>query len=208
MPRARLWQRLELATQNPITLLVAPVGAGKTLGVSGWLRRTGRSMEGTTWVHADPSWTPKRLKTVLESAARPGQETTPWPRLVVVDDAHELPPSTLRMIDERLNEAPLDMRVLLLSRWDLPLTRLVPELLGHSTTLRGELLRLDPAESARLVIEHARTEDPAVLRAVFERAKGWCALVVLTARAIATAPDPVADADRYAAGGASVADQV
>ena len=100
------------------------------------------------------------------------------------------------------------MRLLLLSRWDLPLARLVPELLGHSTTLRGELLRMDPAESARLVIEHARTEDPAVLKAVFERAQGWCALVVLTARAIATAPDPLAAADRYAAGGASVADQV
>ena len=208
VPRARLWQRLDVATQNPLTLLVAPVGAGKTLGVSGWLRRIGRSMEGTTWVHADPSWRPARLETVLKSASRPGQETTPRPRLVVVDDAHELPPSTLRMIDERLNEEPLDMRLLLLSRWDLPLTRLVPELLGHSTTLRGELLRMDPAESARLVIEHARTEDPAVLRAVFERAQGWCALVVLIARAVAAAPDPLAAADRYAAGGASVADQV
>jgi LuxR family maltose regulon positive regulatory protein len=207
VPRARLWQRLDLATQNPLTLLVAPVGAGKTLGVSGWLRRTGRSTENTTWVHADSRWTPKRLGKVLESAAGAGQETTP-PRLVVVDDAHQLPPSTLRMLDERLNEAPLDMRLLLLSRWDLPLTRLVPELLGHSTTLRGELLRMDPAESAQLVIEHARTEDPAVLKAVFERAQGWCALVVLIARAIATAPDPLAAADRYAAGGASVADQV
>jgi ATP/maltotriose-dependent transcriptional regulator MalT len=205
--RARLWERLDVATQNPLTLLVAPVGAGKTLGVSGWLRRTGRSLEGTTWVHADRSWTPVRLEALLESV-RPGQDSKADPRLVVFDDAHELPPATLRMIDHRLNQSPLDMRLLLLSRWDLPLAKLVPELLGHSTTLRGELLRMDPAESAQLVIEHARTEDPAVLKAVFERAKGWCALVVLTARAIATAPDPLAAADRYAAGGASVADQV
>ncbi len=207
VPRARLWQRLDVATQNPLTLLVAPVGAGKTLGASGWLRRSERSTE-ATWLHADRSWTPKRLEALLESSAGKGDGTTPWPRLLVVDDAHALPPSTLRMIDSRLNEAPLDMRLLLLSRWDLPLTRLVPELLGHSTTLRGELLRMDPAESATLVIEHARTEDPAVLRAVFERAQGWCALVVLTARAIATAPDPIAAADRYAAGGVAVADQV
>ena len=208
VPRARLWQRLDLATENPLTLLVAPVGSGKTLGVSGWLRRTGASMHGTIWVHADPSWTPDRLEALLESAAGTSQESTPLPRLVVVDDAHKLPPDTLRRIDQRLNKAPLDMRLLLLSRWDLPLAKLVPELLGHSTTLRGELLRMDPAESARLVIEHARTEDPAVLKAVFERARGWCALVVLTARAIATAPDPLAATDRYAAGGASVADQV
>ncbi|MGH3366835.1 MAG: hypothetical protein ACRDOY_06505, partial [Nocardioidaceae bacterium] len=66
VPRARLWQRLDLATQNPLTLLVAPVGAGKTLGVSGWLQRTGRSMEGTIWVHADHSWTPGRLEALLE----------------------------------------------------------------------------------------------------------------------------------------------
>lgn len=208
VPRARLWQRLDVATQNPVTLLVAPVGAGKTLGVSGWLRRTGRSLEDTTWLHADRSWVPGRLDAVLQSAARSGGDAHPAPRLVVVDDAHQLPPSTLRMIDKRLDEAPLDMRLLLLSRWDLPLAKLVPELLGHSTTLRGELLRMDPAETARLVIEHARTEDPAVLKAVFERAQGWCALVVLTARAIATAPDPLAAANRYAAGGASVADQV
>ena len=87
---------------------------------------------------------------MLESAAGPEADTAASPRLVVIDDAHELPPSTLRMIDSRLNEAPLDMRLLLLSRWDLPLTKLVPELLGYSTTLRGELLRIDPAESAAL----------------------------------------------------------
>jgi LuxR family transcriptional regulator, maltose regulon positive regulatory protein len=207
VPRARLWQQLDVATQNPLTLLVAPVGAGKTLGVSGWLRRTGRSAEDTIWIHADSTWTPRRMAPLLDSAAHDGPGST-GPGLVVVDDAHKLPPSTLHLIDERLNDAPLEMRLLLLSRWDLPLTKLLPELLGHSTTLRGELLRMDRAESARLVIEHARTEDPAVLRAVFERAQGWCALVVLTARAIATAPDPLAAADRYAAGGASVADQV
>jgi ATP/maltotriose-dependent transcriptional regulator MalT len=202
-----LWQRLDRATENPLTLLVAPAGAGKTLGVSGWLRRSGRS-GGVTWIHAERRWTPARLGKLLESALGQDEDTASSPRLMVIDDAHELPPSTLRMIDSRLNEAPLDMRLLLLSRWDLPLTKLVPELLGYSTTLRGELLRMDPAESAALIIEHARTEDPTVLRAVFERTQGWCALVVLTARAIATAPDPIAAAHRYATGGVAVADQV
>jgi LuxR family transcriptional regulator, maltose regulon positive regulatory protein len=207
VPRAVLWQRLDIATRNPLTLLVAPVGAGKTLGVSGWLQRTEQSMDGA-WVHADPSWTPDRLNAVLDWAAGENEDEALPPRLVVVDDAHALPRATMQMIDRRLNDRPLEMRLLLLSRWDLPLARLVPELLGHSTTLRGELLRMDPAESATLVVEHARTEDPTILRAVFERTQGWCALVVLTARAIATAPDPVAAAERYAAAGASVADQV
>ena len=37
LPRTRLWQTLDDAA-SAITLLVAPVGAGKTLGVAGWLR--------------------------------------------------------------------------------------------------------------------------------------------------------------------------
>ncbi|MET0526505.1 MAG: LuxR C-terminal-related transcriptional regulator [Nocardioides sp.] len=208
VPRARLWQRLDLATQGALTLLVAPVGAGKTLGVSGWLQRTGRA-EDTVWVHADSTWVPERLKELLAaSAPHEHSAAAPFPGLVVIDDAHALPQATLRLIDSLLNEAPHQMRLLLLSRWDLPLTRLVPELLGHFTVLRGELLRMDPAESATLIIEHARTDAPEVLTAVTDRAQGWCAAVVLTARAIATSPDPVAAARRYATGTASVADRV
>ncbi len=208
VPRARLWQRLDLATQGALTLLVAPVGAGKTLGVSGWLRRTGRA-EDTVWVHADATWVPERLRELLDaSAPHEHSAAAPFPGLVVIDDAHALPQATLRVIDSLLNDAPQGMRLLLLSRWDLPLTRLVPELLGHFTVLRGELLRMDPAESATLIIEHARTDEPEVLKAVTDRAQGWCAAVVLTARAIATAPDPVAAARRYATGTASVADRV
>ena len=208
VPRARLWQRLDLATQGALTLLVAPVGAGKTLGVSGWLRRTGRA-EDTVWLHADSTWVPERLQSLLDaSAPHEHSAAAPFPGLVVIDDAQALPQATLRLIDSLLNDAPQGMRILLLSRWDLPLTRLVPELLGHFTVLRGELLRMDPAESATLIIEHARTDEPEVLKAVTDRAQGWCAAVVLTARAIATAPDPVAAARRYATGTASVADRV
>lgn len=208
VPRARLWQRLDVATQSPLTLLVAPVGAGKTLGVSGWLRRTGRS-EDAVWIHADRTWSPDRVLAQIEGRA---PESTPdgneLPGLIVVDDAHALPPATLRMLDTVLNEEPHRLRMLLLSRWDLPLTRLVPELLGNFTVLRGELLRMDPAESASLVIEHARTDHPDVLRAVIDRTQGWCAATVLTARAIATSPDPVDSARRYLSGTTSAADRV
>ena len=51
------------------------------------------------------------------------------------------------------------MRLLLASRWDLPLTRLVPELLGHLTVLRGDLLRIDEAEATALVTPHLRKPD-------------------------------------------------
>ena len=38
VPRRRLAGQLDRATEAPVTLLVAPAGAGKTLGVSAWLQ--------------------------------------------------------------------------------------------------------------------------------------------------------------------------
>ena len=112
------------------------------------------------------------------------------------------------MLDQLLNDDPDRMRVLLLTRWDLGITRLAAELRGHLTILRGELLRLDDRESAVLVAEHSRSVDPRVAAIVSERTQGWCGAVVLTARAIGAAPDPVAAAERLGAAHTVVADAV
>ena len=203
VPRARLWSRLEQLTTGGITLLVAPAGAGKTLGVSGWLR-AGGSENGARWVHADHTWSPSRFADLLGD---PTVELADRP-LLVVDDAHDLPSATLRLIDERLDLTPDSLRLLLLSRWDLPLTRLGPELMGHLATLRGDVLRMDDEECAPLIAEHARTQHPEVIRSVIERSNGWVAAVVLASRAIAAAPDAVETARRFAQGGASIADRL
>jgi LuxR family maltose regulon positive regulatory protein len=209
VPRPRLWERLDSATASAATLLVAPVGAGKTLGVGGWLQHS-RAPQATraTWIHADGTWLPERLEAVLDAAASTPDDEAAGPRLVVIDDAHALPAASVRLVDERLNEAPERLRVLLISRWDLPLTRLLPELLGNLTVLRGDLLRMADAQCAALVAEHARTTDPEVVRAVTTHAQGWCAVVVLAARAVGAAPDPVAAAQRLAAGNTAIADRV
>jgi DNA-binding CsgD family transcriptional regulator/tetratricopeptide (TPR) repeat protein len=55
---------------------------------------------------------------------------------------------------------------------------------------------------------HTGTRDAAVLEAVVERSQGWCAALVLAARAIGASPDPVDAARRYAAGGATAGDRV
>lgn len=196
VPRRRLWSRLDDAAQGAATLLVGPGGAGKTLGVAGWLRETGRA-ETATWVRGDASWTPDRLLPLLD----PG-------RLVVVDDAHELPLATILALDARLDVDPDSLRVLLISRWDLPFTRLSAELLGQYTVLRGDLLRLDDEESEALVAAHVPVGAAAVARVIAGRTQGWCAAVVMTARAVAASPDPVGHARRYAEEGAAVADRV
>lgn len=182
--RPQLWERLDEATEGAVTLLVAPGGAGKTLGVSGWLHFTSAPQANDAiWVQADEALSPMRLGRLLAreeqstDALSEPQETL---RLVVIDDAHLLPASTIRVLDQMLSRAPDTLRVLLLSRWDLALTRLLPELLGNLTTLRGDVLRLNDAESEQLVREHARTSDPEVIRMVSCRAQGWCAALVLS----------------------------
>ena len=201
VPRQRLWTRLDVATETAVTLLVGPGGSGKTLGVAGWLRRSGRAAD-TTWISADASWDAERLLTQL------ARRTDGRPVLVVVDDAHRLPLATIQAVDALLDTAPESFRVLLAARWDLPFTRLAPELLGDLTMLRGDLLRLDEDESAALVAAHARTDSTEVALAVAHRTQGWCAAVVLTARAVGAAPDPLEVARRYAEVGPSVADRV
>lgn len=197
VPRRRLWDRLDEATQASVTVLVGPAGAGKTLGVSGWLREAGTG-PATAWVRADATWTPDRLLALVES----------HPGLIVVDDAHELPLATIRAVDQLMDVDPDALRMLLLSRWDLPFTRLAPELLGQYTALRGELLRLDEHEEAALVAAHVHHNADEVGRAIAPRTRGWCAAVVLTARAVAAAPDPLDAARQYGEGGVSVADRV
>ncbi|WP_243058351.1 LuxR C-terminal-related transcriptional regulator [Nocardioides sp. SR21] len=196
VPRPRLWSHLDEATEAPMTVLVGPAGSGKTLGVSGWLHRAGDRP--VAWVRADASWTAERLLALVETQ----------PGLVVVDDAHDLPLPTVRALDALLDTDPESLQMLMLSRWDLPFTRLAPELLGQYTALRGELLRLDEGEEAALVAAHVHTDAAEVARAIAPRTRGWCAAVVLTARAVAAAPDPLDVARRYAEGGVSVADRV
>src|SRR4051812_27241790 len=64
VPRPRLWNRLDEATQTAVTLLVGPGGSGKTLGIAGWLRRSGGAAD-TTWISADATWDTERLLTQL-----------------------------------------------------------------------------------------------------------------------------------------------
>ena len=206
--RQRLWSRLDAGTEQPLTVVVAPAGAGKTLGVAGWLKHssTARGMD-VAWIHADAHWTPERLNLLLEDSVQ-GEPSAPRPRLVVIDDAHELPSTSIRLLDHILNDEPAPVRLLLLARWDLSIALVVPHLLGRATVLRGDVLTMTDEECEALVVAHARTDDHGVVRAVTERARGWCAVAVLTARAVGSASDPAAAASRLGSGTMPVVDRM
>src|SRR4051812_18797902 len=77
VPRHRLWAELDVATQRAVTLVVAPAGAGKTLGASGWLQQSpAMRSQNPLWIHADESWAPDRMREVLDS---PSSATEPEP---------------------------------------------------------------------------------------------------------------------------------
>ena len=208
VPRTQLWQRLDEATGNPLTLLVGPMGSGKTLGVSGWVR-LGRTppdpddRDEAVWLHGEEDLGPEDLRRVLDRVE--GGRTPP---LVIVDDAHLLPAATLRYVDSRLDAEPETMRLLLVSRWDLPITRLGPELLGHLTVLRGEILRLTEPESAVLVAEHSRSDSAEVARIIMARTEGWCGATVLAARAVGNSSDRLAAARQFETQDLVAADRV
>ena len=206
VPRRRLAERLDHATTGALTLLVAPAGAGKTLGVSGWIAGHGHDAEPAAWIVADDTWRPDRLVELLDEIASEAPATPP--RLVVVDEGHRLPDTSVRLLDERLAERPDSMRVLLLCRRELSLTSLIAELHGHLTLLRGDVLRLDRDEVRRLVALHAHTEEEAVVEAVDAAAGGRAAAAVLVARAVAAAQDPLKVARRAATGEIGPADRV
>lgn len=215
VPRHDLWRRLDAATESAVVTLVAPAGAGKTLGVAGWLRHAPvrTTPDDVVWLDAGRGLDHTALEVALDAAldaALEDPERDPGgpPRLVVIDDAHALPASAVRRLDARLNDAPQSMRVLLLCRWDLPLSRLAAELLGHLTELRGDVLRLSSAESSRLIELHVGPASPEVVSAIAARADGWCAVAVLASRLVAASPDQPSAVRRMSQGGWTVADQV
>jgi ATP/maltotriose-dependent transcriptional regulator MalT len=210
VPRDRLWERLDEVTRMGVTVVTAPTGAGKTLGIAGWVRDRGHHLDGAVWLQADADLTPSRLEAVLDRAAEgvgPGPAARRLPRLVVIDGADELPPSSVRLIDKRLLHQPTSVRLLLASRMDIPLTRIVPELLGFLTVIRGDLLRMSNGEATALVAAHLRDPDPEVVREIVALGQGWSAVLVLAARAFSSTAHPAA-VRRLAEGAVPVADQV
>jgi LuxR family maltose regulon positive regulatory protein len=201
LERPALWTMLDGGTDLGVTMLVAPAGAGKTLGVAGWLQQ--RTPEPTEWVDGHQQSGP-RLDRLLEEA---GDREGP-PALVVVDDAHLLPATAVRALDARLAATPDRLRVVLLTRWDLALSKLVPQLLGHLTVIRGDALRLTDAESGELVRVHVPEADDALVDAIRSKAQGWCAAVVLASRAGAASPSSADVVRRLRAPGPGVADLV
>jgi ATP/maltotriose-dependent transcriptional regulator MalT len=181
--RERLHAALDLGVRSALTLLVAPAGTGKTVLLSDWVARRRQSDEPVIWI---PGHAPQELEHELR---RIGAADPPVP--IVVDDAHLLPATTTGELARALRKSPDALRVLLASRYDLPLPVPELELRGLALTLRSGDLRFTDAEATELVRAHAHSATEADVQLFQERTAGWAAALVLAARALAASGDAV-----------------
>lgn len=176
--RPRLYDFLDVATKAPLTMLVAPAGAGKTVLLSGWL--AARDAGGATdvwWLAAHDHARFDAMVGEFAAGAVPGA-------LVVVDDAHLLSRASLRRLSDVITQRPEAVCVVLAARRDLPLPSVALELRGLSATLRMADLTFTEDEAAALVRQHAADATAADVRVLHESTNGWAAALVLGARTL------------------------
>ncbi|TCO50263.1 ATP/maltotriose-dependent transcriptional regulator MalT [Kribbella antiqua] len=184
--RERLHSALDLGVRSSLTMVVAPAGTGKTVLLSDWVARRRRSGQPVIWV---PGQTPSSLGGVLERVDGVDERTVPDP--IVVDDAHLLPASTVAQVSRVLQQSPQAVRLLLATRYDLPLPVSELELRGLALTLRSRDLRFNDAEATALVQAHAQHATADDITLFQEKTAGWAAALVLAARTLQASGDAV-----------------
>ena len=194
VPRPRLDDQLDRAVARPLTLLVAPAGSGKTVMLQSWVARAPggrrRAVRMVT-VRPDPvSGGSSAVGAVLDpEVLRSGPD---GPQVVVVDDAHLLTPADLRLITETLERHPHSLRLVLATRRDLALPLVELGLRDALTEIRADQLLFRDDEATALIAAHAPGASELDVLTVRERGHGWAAALVLGARAVSGAADPVA----------------
>ena len=177
-------------SRGRVTEVVGPAGSGKTLGVAGWVRRRtpadASATSTTRWRTATSSTTVGELRALVAAVGADVPFHADRTVRLVIDNAERLDGACLRELERLLDERPPGLNVVLISRWDLALRRLAAVLTGAMVVVRGDTLRLTDAEARRLVTLHAPGCPVERVDAILDQARGWCAAVVLGARAPGT----------------------
>ena len=208
--RPRLLRRLETLTREPLTVVAAPTGYGKTTLLGSWVASTrrrvawasvgSRDLDGAGfWAlvagaleQAEP-----QLRFGLRSGARPALIATALGRLsdeltLVLDGYEQATRSGVEADFERFLElAPETLHVVVSTRCEPELGLPLRRARGTVTELGACELGLDGDETAAVLrgaLGAGATE--AAAQAVARRTEGWPAAVYLAALAAQAAPDP------------------
>lgn len=208
--RPRLTRLLDVTGRQPLTVVVAPPGYGKTVLLTQWVRS--RRRPPARWItlgpeHDDPAVLLDHLRTALTTSGRgvPGDVAAAGrrfgaeafavvaaemarlpPTTLVLDDVHHLSsPAALDVVAELLDHAPKCLRVVAATRADLPLPLYRLRDHGVSFQLRQEDLAFTRGETAELLrrLVHVDLPGPQI-DALVERTEGWPAGLQLVALAL------------------------
>jgi LuxR family maltose regulon positive regulatory protein len=198
--RDRLLEQLDAAVEQPITLLCAPTGWGKTTLVASWIRegrapgpvayaRFARDGVPAAWrlMHA---FIAARLAVNTVTAAWVGTQPDERP-VVVLDDLHNVTDRAALVHLERLvNRLSDRISFILLARTEPPLSLYRWRVRGELLELRTDHLSFRVAETAELLDEHGLRLSRRSLSTLWHVTEGWPAALCLVAAAMHQRVEP------------------
>ncbi len=217
LPRPRITQLIaEGRRWCPLTVLTAPVGAGKTMALALWAAAEPRTV---AWVSADEfDNRPGIFWSYVVAALRRSGVALPTafpvargreaghvfllgltaalaaqdpPVTLVLDDLHLLTdPTVLDEVDYVLRNAGAGLRLVVAARTDPPLPLHRCRLAGELTEIRAGDLAFTRAEAGLLLARHGITLSAGALERLTRQTEGWAAGLRLAALSMGTHPDP------------------
>lgn len=229
VPRPHLLERLQQGDACRLALIAAPAGYGKTTLVDAWLNEAERPYAWLSLDRQDndftsfalylaaairsryPTAVPATWALVTTSGLPPAtrladillQEITTLdqPLWLIIDDYHIVNKQDIHELMARfVMNAPLNLRIVLISRSDppFPLARLRAR--GQLIEIRATDLRFDRREAGLLLRNTLHTAVPdEVTTLLEERTEGWPVGLQLAAISLRDSDSPAAFAQRFAA---------